>query len=364
MEFNPTRLALARRRRGLMKIRLADAVGISTRILSAYENGGAVPSDDTLSRLAAELRFPKEFFFGSTLEEPAVETASFRSLSTMTAGQRDAALGAGALAMELGRWIAERFNLPVPCVPDYRGMEPEAAAEAVRADWGQGVLPVRNIVHLLEAKGVRVFSLAERGTEVDAFSLWKGGTPYVFLNTQKSAEHSRFDAAHELGHLVLHRHGCPEGREAEREADAFASAFLMPGASVLASAPTLPNVDTLIRLKKNWGVSVAALAHRLHSLQILSDWHYRSLCIEIAQRGYRKVEPAGLPHETSQVLAKVFMALREDGVTKADVARQLCLQAGEVDALVFGLVLTQIEGSGSGKKPSSTAGRPKLVRVV
>jgi hypothetical protein len=57
-----------------------------------------------------------------------------------------------------------------------------------------------------------VFSLALDAAEVDAFSMWRQSTPYVFLNTKKSAEHGRFDAAHELGHLVLHRHGSPRVR--------------------------------------------------------------------------------------------------------------------------------------------------------
>jgi IrrE N-terminal-like domain len=62
------------------------------------------------------------------------------------------------------------------------------------------------------------------------------GEPFVFLNTLKSGEHSRFDAA-ELGHLVLHRHAAPNGQEAEQDANAFASALLMPSASVRAHAP-------------------------------------------------------------------------------------------------------------------------------
>jgi hypothetical protein len=45
----------------------------------------------------------------------------------------------------------------------------------------------------------------------------------------------RFDAAHELGHLVMHGHERPlPGPEAEREANQFASAFLMPRADVVA----------------------------------------------------------------------------------------------------------------------------------
>ena len=62
-------------------------------------------------------------------------------------------------------------------------------------------------------------------------------------DTNKTAEHSRFDAAHELGHLVLHRHGPPRGIEAERQANAFASAFLMPHGSVFPRAPKFPTYD-------------------------------------------------------------------------------------------------------------------------
>jgi Zn-dependent peptidase ImmA (M78 family) len=307
-----------------------------------------VPSESTIADLARILRFPIEFFSGASLEVPSTDSASFRALSSMTAAQRDSALGAGALAIELSEWIDARFNLPPPGLPDLRGYGAEAAADAVRGAWGLGERAVRNMVHTLEAKGVRVFSLVQECKDVDAFSYWRKQTPYVFLNTMKSAERSRFDAAHELGHLLLHRHGAPQGREAEQEADAFASAFLMPRGSVLASGARCPSVDQLVKLKQNWNVSVAALAHRLHATALMSDWHYRTTCIEIAQRGYRRNEPNGIPRETSQLLQKVFRALRDDGVPKSEVARQLHLQPSEVDSLVFGLVMTPVDGGAAG----------------
>jgi len=328
----------------MMKARLAEMVGVTSRSITGFERGEISPSDETVAALSRALRFPQAFFAGPDIDEPLPETASFRAMSNMTAGQRDAALGAGALAVELSRWISSRFDLPEPKVPALRGTHPEAAADSVRGHWGLGERPIKNVVHLLESQGVRVFSLAEECAEVDAFSFWKQDTPFIFLNTMKSAERSRFDAAHELGHLVLHKHGGPVGRRAEREADQFASAFLMPRGSVLAAAPQLATVDLLIRLKKTWNVSVSALAHRLSDLGLLTEWHYRSICIEIAQRGFRKVEPEGGPRETSQVLHKVFTALREDGVAKADVARELLVHATELDSLVFGLVLLQIAG--------------------
>jgi Zn-dependent peptidase ImmA (M78 family) len=144
-------------------------------------------------------------------------------------------------------------------------------------------MPIRNVIHLLEANGIRVFSLSIDAIEVDAFSMWSGDNPVIMLNTLKSAERSRFDAAHELAHLVLHRHGGPESiRDAEVQADAFASAFLMPKGSVEANAPKFPSVGELIRLKKIWGVAVSALNYRLHKLGLLTDWHYRRLCMELS----------------------------------------------------------------------------------
>ena len=95
-----------------------------------------------------------------------------------------------------------------------------------------------------------------------------------------------FDLAHELGHLVIHRdHRAPRGREAEFEADAFASSFLMPKSDVIANAPRFPSLKDLIHAKKRWRVSVAALNYRLRKLNLITEWHYRTLCIEIGRMG-------------------------------------------------------------------------------
>jgi Zn-dependent peptidase ImmA (M78 family) len=241
--------------------------------------------------------------------------------------------------------------------------DPEAAAAAVRQHWGLGQQPVKNLLHLLESKGVRVFSLSIDAAEVDAFSLWKDSLPFVFLNTRKSAEHSRFDAAHELGHLLLHRHAAPGGREAEAEADAFASAFLMPRGSVLAHAPRFATLEQLIRLKRIWTVSLSALTYRLHAVGLLSDWHYRGLCIEISQRGFRKSEPEEAPRENSQVLAKVFAALRAEGMTKGDIAAQLGIHPSEIDQLAFGLMLVSLtETAGDSAARGGKVVRLRLVK--
>lgn len=342
--------------------RLAGLVGVTAKAISDYEKGEYPPADEALARIAAATRFPTGFFSGCDLHEPTSDTASFRSMSRMTAGQRDAALGAGALAFMLNDWVELRFELPRPDLLDLRDEEPEVAASVLRQHWGLGERPIKNMVHLLEAKGVRVYSLAENSVEVDAFALWHSKTPFVFVNTLKSVEHGRFDAAHELGHLVLHRHSGPHVPDAEKQANAFASAFLMPRASVLANAPHMATLRTLIQLKKQWIVSVAALAYRLYALGLVTDWHYRTLCIEIGQSGYRTREPDGAQRERSQILAMVFAALREEGVSKTGVAEQLQIDVEELDRLVFGLMIMSLQGGA--KSGRSTKSMGDHLRVV
>jgi Zn-dependent peptidase ImmA (M78 family)/DNA-binding XRE family transcriptional regulator len=360
--FTPSRLRLARTRRGLNKIRLAELVGVTSRAITAFEAGEYGPDDATLGKLSQVLHFPAAFFSGSEIHEPSKDAASFRSMTKMSAAHRDSALSAGGLAFLLSDWLDKRFELPEAQVPVLNDEEPATAAQSLRKLWGLGEKPVKNMIHLLEAKGVRIFSLAEDNREVDAFSMWREDTPFVFLNTYKSSEHSRFDAAHELGHLVLHRHGGPHGREAEHQANQFASAFLMPRSSVIAYAPRVAQVNGLVELKKQWIVSVAALAYRLKTLGLVNEWHYRTLAIEISTRGWRTNEPEPAARETSMILPKILESLREEGITKHDIAREIAIEPAELEKLVFGLVLFSIEGKLGSASVSKGRANLKLVQ--
>ena len=259
--FNAGRLAIARKRRQLTKKDLAAKAGITALTLTRLEGGETSgPVDVTVNALAKALGYPVDFFYLDDCEELAAEAVSFRSLSTLTARQRDAALAAGSIAFLFDDWVTERFDLPKADLIDLRDEEPAAAAEALRGHWGIGSKPISSMVKLLEAKGVRVFSLSEQHKNVDAYSCWKKDVPYIFLNTFKSAERSRFDAAHELGHLVLHIHGASGSRDVEKEADSFASNFLIHRGDLVSNMPRVNSLAQLVTAKERWGVSVAALA--------------------------------------------------------------------------------------------------------
>lgn len=338
---------------------LARRCDLDVQTLSRHERGEVEPTDESLDKLARALDFPPEFFRADAVQELAAEHASFRAMKSMTARQRDAALGAGTIALELNYWVEKKFKLQVPDVPSFERLKPELAAEATRRAWKLGVGHAGNMVHLLELHGVRVFSLAEDCREVNAFSLWRDDKPFVFLNTMKSVERSRFDAAHELGHLVMHRDR--DDGEQEHEADRFASAFLMPEESVKLLAPKLPSLTEIVRAKRRWDVSAAALTRRMYDVKLISEWTYRSLYLHMSELGYRTNEPSPMSQrETSQVWTKVFASLRKEGKAKSDVARELRIPVKELDAIVFGLiVMGTIEGGGQ----SSGASKARLRMV-
>lgn len=360
--FTPERLALARKRRRMTQAALARKSGISAQSITAFENHRKVPSSDTLSTLARTLCFPLSFFEAPRPVEVQPDAVSFRALSKMSALERDSALSSGAVAVALNCWLEERFKLPKPNLPTYPHRNAERAAEQVRAAWGLGEAPIPNFVHLLEANGVRVFSLPGDCLDVDAFSTIQEKTPFIFLNTRKTGERGRFDAGHELGHLVLHcEHRIPHGRVAEAEADAFASAFLMPRAGLLAQKVHNATLERILSAKRRWGVSAMALTYRLHQLNLLSEWRYNQTTKQLAQMGYRSSEPGSLlVRESSQLLAKVFEALRSQGMTPAEVAAEMNIFPEDLDAYVFGLVPVSVPGGGE----RAPAPRPGLQLVT
>ena len=339
MMISAGRFKLARQRRGLTGKMLAEIAGLTPVTISKVENGH-YPDDETISRLVQALGFPRKFF---SLDEPELlnhETVSFRCLSRMSAAERDASLAAGSLGVALYDWIGEKFNLPEPDLIDLSKErdKPENAARMLRQHWQLGDRPVGNMLKLMESKGIRILSLSEDTRNVDAYSFWRGDFPYVFLNQEKTAERSIFDSAHELAHLVLHHHaGAKNERSAETQADRFASTFLMPKADIFNEAGNIHTVSQVIRTKKRWKVSAMALAYRLHTLGLISDWSYRSMCIELGQLGYRSGEPIGIERETSVVLAKVLSALWSKRMTKSDMADDLAIALEDVESLIFGL---------------------------
>ena len=354
--FVPSRLTAARKRRGVTITALSVDSGISTKSLSDYENGKKEPSGETLKRLAQALKVPPRYFSRPPLEDVPVDAVSFRAPSKMLARNRDMALTIASNAIELRSWIDTCYETPavdVPTLHKYAGIRAASrAAAVVRAKWGLGETPVGNMVHLLELHGVAVFSVKAQKAQLDAFSFRLGGRPYILLNTSKSAERGRFDAAHELGHLVLHSEARRIiGQDAEREADAFASAFLMPEGDVRANIRINPPLQQILTKKRRWRVAAIALAYRLHELGLLSDWLYHTTCVNLSRMGYRSGEPDGIEREASRLLGQVMSDLWKIRHGFEELCRQLAVEPHDINDLVFNLAPFAIDGAGQLSAP-------------
>ena len=346
-DLTPSRLVIARKRRGLTLTQLAGLTGLSTRSISLYENGHAEPSAETLRPARRGAGRVPGFLGAPDVDEIPVDAVSFRALSKMTARQRDRALSAGRVALLINDWIDARFRLPDTDIPCLTGHDPESAAQVVRAHWGLGERPVSNVLHLVESRGVRIYSLTAENTELDAYSLYWHGRPFIFLDTAKSGERGRFDAAHELGPpRAARRAPGAQPPAAEAEANRFAAAFLMPRASVLAQGLRDATPARILEAKRIWKVSAMALTHRLYELDLLTDWGYRTACVQLSRLGYRHGEPRGIDRESSQLLAKVFRSIRDGGETPATVASSIGISTSELRSHVFGLTLTSVPGDG------------------
>ena len=356
--FVPSRLIVARKRRGETITSLKDISGISTKSISDYENCKKEPSADTLTRLSAALQVPPGYFARPPLDEVPDDAVSFRAPTKMPMRSRDMALTIASHAVELRAWIDAHYQTPavnVPTLHKYTGIGGASlAADVVRAKWGLGQAPVGNMVHLLELQGVAVFSVKppQRKGALDAFSFRAAGRPYILLNTTKSAERGRFDAAHELGHLVLHSETVrPTGPEAEREADAFASSFLMPASDVRAHSTMNMPVGQILKKKQRWRVAAIALAYRLHDLHLLSDWLYHTTCVDLSRMGYRSGEPDGIQREASRLLSQVMADLLTTSGGFRSLCDDLAVKPPDINDLVFDLAPMVLDGSRQQTEP-------------
>ncbi len=346
--FDPERLTVARQLNQLTKSELASAIDVTSSALSQYERGTSRPTGSTLAKLALKLGVHPEFFM-KELPLPDAGEAHFRSLRSSTKAERAQAVAEAFLLWDMVRVFQQHVRLPAVEVPHLplpesaTRIDIESTALNVRAAWGLPDGPVGNVVRQLERHGVVVTRLAFASRRLDAFSIELGDRPFVILGADKGdAARSRLDAAHELGHLVIHDDVEPGDGIVERQAHQFAAAFLMPAEQVRQILPSRFDLTRLIDLKHQWGVSIAALLYRARELGVMTDAVYRRAVTFMSAQGYRVREPApiGSP-EHPVLLERCLDALREAGVGLDAIANAVRVPVDRVERLLAGGDLRQ-----------------------
>lgn len=329
--FVGARLREARAARSVTAVALSELIGVTPASITQYENGETTPRPDTFESIARALNLPTHFFLRTQAHQ---ETGSvfYRSMSAATKTARLRAESRLRWFQEIVAALKERLafppaNIPEPDVPaDPAVLTPEQIEEAAtycRRAWGLGDYPIANVVALLETNGVVVVREHLAADALDALSVWSSfdGCPYMVLGADKnSAVRSRYDASHELGHLVLHRHVPPtrlrnsvEFKRLEEQAHRFAGAFLLPP-QTFANEVYLLGLDAFRALKPRWKASVGAMIKRLSNLGAIPEGQEQRLWMNYARRGWNRWEPLDdeLPVEEPQLLKLALEQVAKD----------------------------------------------------
>jgi Zn-dependent peptidase ImmA (M78 family)/transcriptional regulator with XRE-family HTH domain len=347
----PARLKEAREAKGFTMTELADLIRVTPQAISQYESDDKQPEWSTLMRISDKLEQSINYF--TTGRPPGGEptaTAFFRSFKSRTKLTNKMLRRWSVWAAQVINYIGDLVNLPPVVVLEakshsYKDEDIERLATECRRLWGLADGPIANMVALLESKGFIVIRSEFGINDIDAFSCWQDGRPFIFLaSDKKCAVRSRFDAAHELGHMVLHRHLTQEEVEdseilnrIEHEANRFAAAFLLP-AKTFVSEIFSSSLKQFVELKQRWKVAIGAMIYRCNDLGVFEDSHYINLRKQMSFRKWVRKEPLDdeLLVEQTQLISqcvKLIISSHVKAVTDLLVdlrlsARSLCKIGG------------------------------------
>ena len=359
----PERITQARELADLSKSDLAEALGVSPAAVTQWESGVKHPSTGHVVHLARALNVPMPLLLQPMPREMSrkgpVTFRAWSSVNTRRANRRAERLA--ELCAEVYLWIEKRVTLPPVILPEVEHLENiELAAQECRRAWGLGDRPLLRLGELLESKGIVIGAATFGDQRFDAFSCFINGRPFIFLGDEKGDRaRSRFDAVHELGHLLLHQHHSsnelskPEmHKSVEQEAHAFAGAFLMPEETFRRDVVEA-TLEGFLRLKPKWGVSAQAMIHRSHRLGIITDSKYQELYRRCSARGWRKAqgEPYDdlVPSIKASLGKKSFQILEANGIIQAwQIAADLPIPP-KILSDVFGMRAEALEPKEFGK---------------
>jgi Zn-dependent peptidase ImmA (M78 family)/transcriptional regulator with XRE-family HTH domain len=351
--FRAERLTQAREARGLSGVALDGLSGIGDVNISKYENGHAYPPADRLETLAKVLRVPVSFFM-RPFPKPDSGPLFWRSLHVAEKPARTRAIRKFEWAKEISDFVQDflefpRVNLPpIERLSDFHKIHfhfIEEAAATCRAFWNVEKGPLPNVIRLLEQNGIVVVKTALDADNLDAFSqIRDDGRPYVFLGSDKgSAVRSRFDALHEVGHLILHLNvdsktfNTPQNwKVLENQAHHFACAMLLPADQFISDLGASPNLDAFRGLKAKWKAAMGAMIHRCKSLEIISEEQARRMWMNMTRRGWRQREPLDdvIQPEEPRLLAQSIAMLVDNGVrSKSEIPESLGFSDSDITDL-------------------------------
>ncbi len=354
-DFKGERLKNARLFRGLTLTELANQTDISKQSISLYENNSNHPDHERVLRMASTLKVPYDYFFQKDSCRALTEVTYFRSFASATKMERTSQSIKLEFVAKMYKALSEYIAFPQWDVPtidfsvdDYEvsienqsevSTEIELLAKEVRKYWGISNEPIKNLQLLLESKGLIITGFDTHEDKIDAFSqrtTIENGDVFLLAVSlgQRPEGRIRFDIAHELGHILLHPWSenlelisKDEFKQREKQANMFASSFLLPKSSFGKEVRAHPtDLKYYQYLKPKWKMSIQAMIYRSNQLGIITNNQFQYLMRQISKNGWRTKEPGDKPYYI-KVIITVFLGDVKPQAVSAFIAvyRKDCL---------------------------------------
>lgn len=328
----------------------AETLGITRQMVSLIEKNERNPSQELISKISILLSLPTRYFYSEDSINIDDELFLFRSMSKARASKMRMQNIRMKWLFNARMLLEEYLKLPqlniMPNSIDYRNLDDEEIdelAQELRDHWKLGKRPINNLTYILEKNGFIISTNFFKGENFDASSGWIKGIPFIFLSANgSSAVRNRFSIAHELGHLILHRFVDQEflgqvgaRKKLEKQANRFASAFLMPEETFRTDVFT-NNIYSFIDVKRKWKVSIGSIIYRCKTLEIFSESQIGYLNVQLNKNKWRMLEPLDdeIEDEQAKVLSlSIKMLFDNSKITLHELEESMKLFDNEIEAI-------------------------------
>lgn len=291
-----------RHSRDLTQAQVAKKAGISVPTYSKIESGKASPRMDTLYKVASALGVGVHELLAQVRELKAVRFRAQKKLK-----RRDQVLAKVANWLDDFNYLLEEekseseytlSEIPAKLEKISSHEKPAEAARLAREKMGlDEEEPIHDISGLFAANGIKVLTHTLASDAFFGMSIGESeGGPAIVVNVWDRIPVERwiFSAAHELGHLLLHLYAydvevIDEDEQQEKEANVFASEFLIPQKGFLREweeTRGLPFWQRVFKVKRIFHISDKTVLWRLLELGVVSSniWRERNQFLKWAYK--------------------------------------------------------------------------------
>lgn len=314
--FYGEKLSSLRELNGLSRKDLAEKLAITEQAIWQYETDSIMPRIEVINQLRTLFHVDAKYFFSKNylINKTSEEKVAYRAKDRESRKKTKLELTFLNFVDYYITYLERSLVMPEPRINILRKKSAQLLKKENRIEKKELIKQVaeltrtelglqnnKDLMYVLEKSGIYIIE-KNLGSQVDTYStITADNRPYIILGTvKKSAVRRNFDLVHELGHLLLHSTidmdilTPAELKVIEKEADLFASIFLLPEAEFIEDFKALTrksNPDHYVDLKKKYLVSIAALEMRAYGLGLMTYQENRYFWGQLNKKGYKLFEP-------------------------------------------------------------------------